>query len=52
MLRHWQPAMPPDAWRGHFNVGAWAFVLASSCTPTHSSSFFPTVLLHTTAEQR
>jgi hypothetical protein len=30
MLWHWQPAVPPDAWRGHFNVGAWTSALASN----------------------
>jgi hypothetical protein len=30
MLRHWQPAAPPDAWRGHFNAGAWTFAPASN----------------------
>jgi hypothetical protein len=24
MLRHWQPAAPPEAWQVHFNAGAWA----------------------------
>jgi hypothetical protein len=28
--RHWQPTAPPDAWRGHFNAGAWTSVLASN----------------------
>jgi hypothetical protein len=25
---HWQLAAPPDAWRGHFNAGAWTFAPA------------------------
>jgi hypothetical protein len=27
---HWQPAAPPDAWRVHFNAGAWTSTLASN----------------------
>jgi hypothetical protein len=27
---HWQPAVPPNAWRGHFNAAAWACAPASN----------------------
>jgi hypothetical protein len=27
---HWQPAAPPDAWRGHFNAVDWASAPASN----------------------
>jgi hypothetical protein len=30
MLWHWKPAAPPNAWRCHFNAGAWASALASN----------------------
>jgi hypothetical protein len=30
MLQHWQPAAPPDAWRCHFNAGAWTSAPASN----------------------
>jgi hypothetical protein len=30
MLRHWQPAAPPGAWRGHFNDGVLAYTPASN----------------------
>jgi hypothetical protein len=65
VLRHWQPAAPSDAWRGHFNTAAWvshqhpmpsglfkAAAPGQSSTPTLPSPFSPTVVLHTTAERR
>jgi hypothetical protein len=32
MPRHWQPAAPPDAWRGHFNVGVSAYAAANNAS--------------------
>jgi hypothetical protein len=30
MLRHWQPAVPPGAWQGHFNTDVWVSAPASN----------------------